>query len=59
MTQALRYLILGFTLAAVLQLFANPPTWALYLAVSVGIFIGVALTVVQMYFTDLLEKHNL
>lgn len=59
MTLALRYIILGFVTAAALQLFRDPPTWALFVAFGAGTIFGVLFTVLQMYFCDLLEKYNL
>ena len=40
MTQAIRYAALGFLTALLLQLFRNPPAWALLVAFVVGMWIG-------------------
>ena len=59
MRLAFRYLILGFALATAMQLFADPPAWVLITTFVIGVFIGSIVTIAQMYFTDLLEKHGL
>ena len=56
MTYALRYILLGFATALTLQLFANPPAWALVLAFWAGLMCGMAITVVMFWVDTQFEK---
>ena len=59
MKLALRYLALGFLCAGILQLFSNPPTWALFAAFACGMVFGVVFTAAQLWAVDELEKRDL
>ena len=59
MTTAFRYLLLGFVSAAILQVWRDPPTWALLVAFYAGFVVGALFTFVHMHFVDFLEKRDL
>ena len=59
MTLALRYILLGFLCAGILQVFAAPPTWALFAAFTTGMVFGAAFTAAQLWACDVLEKRDL
>jgi len=59
MTYALRYMALGFITALALQLWQDPPAWALLIAYVTGMLTGVVFTALQMWVVDQLEKRDL
>ena len=56
MTLALRYILLGFATALTLQLFANPPAWALLVAFWAGLMTGMCITAAMFWVDTQFEK---
>jgi len=52
MTQAIRYALLGFLTALTLQLFRDPPAWALVVAFIAGTWLGVAIAAIVFWVDD-------
>lgn len=56
MTQALRYALLGFLTALTLQLFRDPPAWALLVAFWIGMSIGIGTTALMFWVDDVIVE---